>query len=238
MPSDHPIEGKCGSPLRRKPGQFCTKNPVTGRERCEMHGGKSPRGVDHPSFKHGRYSKSIPARLASKYEEILTDPRRLELDHELAVMVARNEEILASLYDGESDGLRKRMREEKRAMEAARRKAAAAQDAGDAETESRYSQAAVGHLNNIMRMIERGATDAERWLEWVSNTDHLRRLAESERKRKVEDHQIATTEEIMALMGAVLAVITRHVTDVRIRQAIGMELDSLVSGELPAISAN
>lgn len=236
MPSEQPIEGKCGAQLRGRPGQHCTRDPMA-NGRCYLHGGKSPKGIASGRFVHGRYSKSVPARLAGSYEEVLADPRRLELDNELAVYVARNREILASLYSGDSDGLRRRMRDEKRSMEAARRNAQSAGDRGDAEAQRRYSEKAVEHLNAIMRMIERGATDAERWLEWSNNTDQLRKLAESERKRRVEDQQIATTEEVMALMAAVLSVITRHVTDQRTRRAIGTELDALVSSTAE-ISAN
>lgn len=224
MPSDRPLEGKCGSPLRGKPGQYCTKNPMEGRERCELHGGKSPRGIAHPSFKTGRYSKSIPSRLAEGYHEVLSDPAKLELDNELAVLVARNREILASLYSGDSDGLRKRMRAEKRAMERARRE-------GDAD-------AAAEHLSNVLRMIERGAADAERWIEWQNNTEHLRRLAESERKRRVEDHQMASVDQVMAFAGALLAAVREEVADRRILARIGTRFDALMGESLAGPSEN
>ena len=93
------------------------------------------------------------------------------------------------------------------------------------------NDAAADHLNNIMRMIERGASDGERWMEWMANTDQVRRLAESERKRRVEEHQIVTTEEILAIMGVVLAIITRHVPDGRTRRAIGYDIEALVAGD-------
>ena len=206
-----PAKNLCGAKTRS--GGECTQ-PAMANGRCRMHGGRSLRGVEHPSFRDGRFSKSIPSRLSQSYEEALADPRRLELADELAVIVARNRETLVSIYSGESDGLWRRLRTHKRAMEKARR-------VGDED-------AAAAALNAILRLIERGAADAERWAELMKNVDQQRKLAESERKRLVEAHQMVTTEELMAFMGAVLAIITRHVRDERIRRAIGYDIDALV----------
>jgi len=182
-----------------------------------MHGGRSPRGVAHPSFKTGRFSRSIPSRLSQSYEEALADPRKLELADELAVIVARNREMLESLYSGESDGLWRRLRNHKRRMERARRD-------GDQD-------AAELHLNAIEHLIERGADDGERWAELKKNVDQQRKLAESERKRLVEAHKMVTTEELMAFMGAVLGILKKHVRDQSVLRAIGYDIDALVDGE-------
>lgn len=189
---------------------------MTGAQTCYHHGGRSPRGVASPHFAHGRYSVSIPAKLSQSYEEALDDPRKLILEDELAVVISRNKELLNSLYSGESGGLWRRLRDHKRKMEKAKRD-------GDQD-------AIADQLNEMMRTIERGAADAERWAELAANVDAQRRLAESERKRRVEEHQIATTEEILAIMGAILAIITRHVRDERVRRAIGTDIEALVSG--------
>jgi hypothetical protein len=216
MPGKAPEEQQCTATSKRS-GERCKAWAVGGSTVCRMHGGKSPRGVASPHFTHGRFSKSIPARLAGSYEEVLADPRRLELDNELAVIVARNEEMLAGLYSGASDRLWLRMRAAKRAMEAA-------QDAGDHD-------AAAKHERRILQMIEHGGNDGERWAEIMANFDQQRRLAESERRRRIEDHQMATTEEVMALMAALVAIITRHVKDERVRRAIGLDIDALINLE-------
>jgi hypothetical protein len=209
-----PEEQRCTATSRRT-GERCGAWAMSGRSVCYHHGGRSPRGIGLPQFDHGRYSVSVPAKLSESYTEALADPKKLELDNELAVLVARNREMLASLYDGDSDGLRLRLRAEKRAMEKARR------DGDD--------DAAAEHLGNIMRMIERGASDAERWGELSRNFDLQKRLVESERKRRIEEHQMATTEEVMALMGAVVHIVTRHVRDERIRRAIGYDVEALIN---------
>lgn len=58
----------CGAKTRnRKP---CQKAPVSGRKRCHLHGGKQPRGLDSPNFKHGLYSKYAHASLKDVLAEL------------------------------------------------------------------------------------------------------------------------------------------------------------------------
>lgn len=222
-------EHQCQGTSKRS-GERCGKWKMRGKDYCHIHGGKTPRGVGLPQFSHGRYSASVPARLSKSYEEALADPKRLELDNELAIVISRNRELLEKLYDGDSLAYRHRLVKLKRAMDEARRNARAAMERGNTDAADRYTEKQAEHFNALLALIERGASDAESWLELKDNIDAQRRLAESERKRRVEDHQIATTEEILAIMGAVLAIITRHVRDERIRRAIGTDIEALVSG--------
>ena len=41
----------CGA--RTRSGNPCLKPPLVGRNRCRLHGGLSPKGVDHWNHKHG-----------------------------------------------------------------------------------------------------------------------------------------------------------------------------------------
>jgi len=215
-PGKPPPEHQCQGTSKRS-GNQCEKWKMRGKNYCHIHGGKTPSGVGLPQFDHGRYSVSVPARLSQSYEETLNDPKRLELDNELALLISRNQELLQSLYSGESNGLWKRLRSYKGAMEKARRD-------GDADAADEY-------LNTIMRLIERGADDGERWAELMKNVDQQRRLAESERKRLVDAHQMVTTEELMAFMGAVLGILKKHVRDQSVLRAIGYDIEALVNGE-------
>ena len=52
MANDDP---RCGAKTRS--GHPCQKWPILGRTRCRLHGGTTPFGVDHPSYKDGQYSK-------------------------------------------------------------------------------------------------------------------------------------------------------------------------------------
>lgn len=56
------IEGAlrlCGA--RRRDGEPCRQPAMRGRNRCRMHGGKTPTGPDSPHWRHGRYSVTTAA---------------------------------------------------------------------------------------------------------------------------------------------------------------------------------
>ncbi|MEA3401317.1 MAG: HGGxSTG domain-containing protein [Armatimonadota bacterium] len=84
----------CGAKTRRgtpckQPAGWGTDHPGEGR--CKLHGGASPRGRDHPSFKHGRWSRYIGKSEQEEYEEFC---RRWELDADF------EEEIKIGLFRG------------------------------------------------------------------------------------------------------------------------------------------
>jgi hypothetical protein len=220
---------RCKAKSKRSSEQ-CKKDAVRGREVCHIHGGKSLVGINSPTFKHGRFSKSVPARLSESYHEMLSDPNKLALENELAVLVARNEELLAALDSKGSARLFKRLRDTMNAMDRASRDPRTTRERSNAKAENRHSQKQAELLNELRRMILRGASEAERWDELRENMEQQRKLAESERKRLVESHQVATVEEIMAFMGGVLAILKKHITDKRVLRAIGNDIDALVNG--------
>jgi glucans biosynthesis protein len=54
---------RCGA--RTRSGAPCKSAPVTGRQRCRMHGGAdgsgAPKGARNGNYKHGRYTKEMVA---------------------------------------------------------------------------------------------------------------------------------------------------------------------------------
>lgn len=62
-----------------------------------MHGGSTPRGMALPQTKHGRYSKDLPTRLLSRYEEAVSDPELLNLSAEIALIDAMTRDVMESL---------------------------------------------------------------------------------------------------------------------------------------------
>jgi hypothetical protein len=90
----------CGAKTRR--GTPC-QNPAMKNGRCRMHGGATPRGTDLPQFKSGRYSKSLPDKLAGRYEEALSDEERHDLRDEIALAEAKIADLLLGMKRGEFD---------------------------------------------------------------------------------------------------------------------------------------
>lgn len=67
MTSEEPLDGRCNAQTRD--GGYCTQWPVTGSERCRMHGGTAKKGRDHPQYKHGGYSKHLMSDLSDREQE-------------------------------------------------------------------------------------------------------------------------------------------------------------------------
>lgn len=60
-PPEAGIPRQCSAQSKRS-GKQCRKSAVRQRTVCHMHGGRSPRSVASPHFRHGRYSKAMPFR--------------------------------------------------------------------------------------------------------------------------------------------------------------------------------
>src|SRR5690606_21539012 len=93
----------------KQSGQRCKRNAAPGRSVCAMHGGKSPRGMESPNFKTGRYSKDAPSRLNARYVAGLEDPELCSLRDEIAMLDARTSELfklvsISGAYQAIEDG--------------------------------------------------------------------------------------------------------------------------------------
>jgi hypothetical protein len=86
-------------------GERCKRWVTPGRDVCRFHGGKVPRGPALPQFRHGRYSRFLPSRLAATYQTAAKDPELLSLRRELALVDARLDDLLQRVDTGESGAL-------------------------------------------------------------------------------------------------------------------------------------
>lgn len=199
----------------KRTGERCKARAMTGSNVCYHHGGKTPRGVASPHFKHGRYSKALPGRLLERYQEALTDPRLLELAEEIALIDARLQDVLRRVDTGESGRLWRQLKQTHEEMVEARQ-------AGDVA-------AMAQKLNALGQMIDRGLADWAAWEEVEKLLEQRRRFVESERRRMVEMQQMITAERAMALLAFVVDVIRRHVSDRRVLAAISADIGKLVA---------
>jgi hypothetical protein len=121
MPTEQP-HAICGAKTRA--GHPCRQRPML-NGRCRMHGGATPRGVASPHFKHGRYSKALPVRLAAVYEQARTDDDLLAVRDEAALVQARIGELLTCLADDDAaEGDERIWREVLRMIDALRKASA------------------------------------------------------------------------------------------------------------------
>lgn len=201
----------CGAKTRA--GHPCKAQPMA-NGRCKNHGGKSLAGIASPTFKHGRYSKHLPSRLAERYHEAATDPALLELSHEIALLDARLGDLLGRVDTGEAG----RHWTEAQTAFVELKKALAAQDPA----------ALSGAVEELQKHLRAGQTDYLAWAEVYNVVEQRRRLSESERKRLEAAKQTITADRAMVLISALLQIIKTHVTDAITLAAIGADVRALI----------
>lgn len=197
-PSDGQVpQGRCGAKTRQ--GTPCARLPSPGSARCRFHGGKSLRGMAHPNFKDGRYSKHLPTRLSEAYEKARADPELLSLRDEAAILQARIADILGRVDTGES-----------RRFWA---KAAEGMDAFDAASAAGDTAGMRAALDALRGAIKGGARDWQSWEELQRTIESYRRVSESERRRLVDMQAMISAEEAMTFAGALTSLVRQHVAD-------------------------
>src|SRR5829696_4418902 len=90
-PSSPESRRVCGA--RKRNGQRC-QGPPMANGRCRLHGGATPVGVAAARFRHGRYSKVLPAELGVQYATARADPELLALHDEIALVDTRTATLL------------------------------------------------------------------------------------------------------------------------------------------------
>lgn len=202
----------CGA--RTKNGSPCKTSPITGRNRCRLHGGASPRGLAHPRTSHGKYSKDLPSRLALRYEEARTDEELLALREEIAVIDVRLGDLLTRVDSGESGAVWRKIKKTYRDMSRAVR----------AGNQQEFAEL----LNEMGQLINRGHGEYAAWNEIFKAVESRRKVTESERKRLTDMKQIMTAEEATHLLSFVVATIRKHVKDRRTLASISQEISKYV----------
>lgn len=208
----------------KRTGLRCGANAVDGKNVCYHHGGRSLSGVASPSYKHGRYSRVLPARLLDRYQEAAQDPELLALREDVALLDTRLADLLKRVDSGETG----------RAWRAAR-DGLAQVNRGIARNDPDELKDGLAVLREA---IGQGVSDYAAWNEVAAVLEQRRRLVESERKRLVEMQAMLSAEQAMLLLTAVLDAVRRHVSDRGALAAIATELAAIAArgGGAPARS--
>jgi hypothetical protein len=213
----------CGAKTRS--GRPCG-HPAMANGRCRYHGGKSLGGIASPTFKTGRYSKYLPTRLMSRYQEALRDPEALRLNSEIALIDARLQDVLRRVDSGEAGSLWDK------ALECFARfqKAMESRDAASIPE----IQNAIAELYQVLK---RGQSDWEAWKEVKDLVEARRRLVDSAIRHQVHAQQVLSLEQGMLLISALANTVREHVTDRNILakiQAGFLQLTQTSVGAVPS----
>ncbi len=180
-------------------GTRCPNYKMKGRSTCKMHGAKQSQGVSHPNtitaagVRHGIFGDLMPPELSEWFERAFTDPDLLNLTEDIATMRTRQAQLKAGFSTGETRA------DWKTAQDLTEKLFRAAQ-AGDTDA-----------MNDLFPKLRRtmrvGRSDANAWKEIYDVTDHIRRLIDSERKRRHDMKLVVTAQQVRDLFNAYTKIV-------------------------------
>jgi hypothetical protein len=200
-----PEEERCKG-MSRQTKERCRRRRSPGSDYCIFHGGRAPKGGAHPGFKHGRRSSYMPAGLFEHFNNFINDPKIAYHRKSIAQIDAMVEEAWDDYEEGGTPHLWRKLKTAWRKVEKAR----ARRDAvGLREA-----------LDEVGRLIGRGAEQTQRMDRIVMLLDQRRKHANSELKRRQAEERTFTHEEAAAYYTALGESVRKHVGDRKTRRAI------------------
>ena len=188
----------CGA--KKKDGGPCRQSPITGRNRCRLHGGKSPRGIAHPRFQHGMYSRDLVGKaVGQRYEAALKDEKLIQLRDDIAIATGRIGQILERIENGESAKSWMELQDTYKEFLEAHRK--------------RDLDEVAYQIRVMGRIIQDGLNEHLSWQEVFNIQGHKRRMIETERKRMSDMKQMMTSEQAMSMLAFVVSVVKKRVRE-------------------------
>lgn len=189
-----------------------------------MHGGTKKAGIASPSFKNGRYSTAIPARLVPAYDQSRADASRLDLDDEIDLIHARIEDLCKTVDQGSSGETWTALFDAAREFEQFERKAMSTSNEGKraewlAERDER--------MRMIVTLTQAGMSDYAAWREVLNLVERRRKLVETQSKRQIALQTLMTEEQSNWLLARLQSILLTHVTDRTALNAIALELEGL-----------
>jgi hypothetical protein len=193
---DPPDERRCTAKSKQT-GQRCARWTTPGSQVCYYRGGRTPRGIASPAFRHGRYSKRLTAELLDHYRSATLDPDILALEEEIALLDGRIRSILADLAPVAAwvEDLKGTLLKLDLAL-------------GDGDLLKVAENAAA--LNEV---VDSGGDDADRWAEVANLVEQRRKLTQTERKRLVEARQFVPLLEARAVIARLVEGVRAEVDD-------------------------
>lgn len=187
---------ECGA--KRRNGEPC-KSPAMANGRCRIHGGKTPKGLGLPQTTHARYSKYLPEKLLSAYQDATSDPELLSLRqdiHLIDALLLSNFQYLDTEESGE-------------AWKAIRKSVIDMQLAFNKDDYGKCLILLAEMRDIIDRRVLHYATEQE----IRDKLEQRRKLVETVHKIDFQKERAITAEQAMLLMSALLDSVRRNVTD-------------------------
>lgn len=226
MPSDQPLPNKCGAKLRRHPGMFCTQ-PKMPNGRCKMHGGKALKGPASGSYKTGRYSTyalALPERYRDTFFRALDAKKAIELTEQIALVEAREVELVARLTPETSTALWHRARA---ALDELR------EAYGMVDSDPKKALIAAASFDALVAAVEQGVSNESTWALLLDTLEARRKLVDTERRRVEALGAHLTPEQAIQFAAQIIGIVRDETNDRKLLDAIARRVEKLLpSGDV------
>jgi hypothetical protein len=171
--------------------------------------------MDSGAWRHGRYSKHLPAKLAESYEAALADPQLVDAADGIALLDARLMELLGETGGGKAWQDAERLYRE---LETA---------IGDGDA-TKVRDA----LDELGEVIGGGSAEGKLWREIRSTLEDRRRQVDVQRRLMETRQQMVTVDRVMGLVTAFEELVRRTVASKAERAKVAQGMRTLlVQGE-------
>lgn len=191
------------------------QNPVEKEgEACRLHGGKSLKGMNHPNYSHGRYSKHIPSNLLESYKDFRSDDERVSVEEELDLARMILADQINKMGDGASGENWKKAKE--------------TFDKALRYNRQNRSEDFIRTLVDLGEILKAGEEEVGRAKEALGTMETVRRLVNTERQIMVDQAEYLTRAYVLFMFGKILDALERHVAPLKGgRSAIGSIADTI-----------
>lgn len=181
-----------------------------------MHGGYAPHvGADNHSFTTGRYSKFLPSQMSELYEDAVWNPELLDMSDNIALLEARIQTLLNEFADDQPVPRWSAIKE--------------LFDQFTTDLLGTDREKAIKALQAINAQLIAGMRWDTTWDQVTGTMEQLRKVADTEIKRKKELNMMVPIERVVILMAAVAHAVKRNVRDPEEIKAVLNELSTLHS---------
>lgn len=194
-----------------------------GSDKCNWHGGKTPRGVASPHYQgkgHSKYIQALPARMRADYQRTENDPNLISNEKEIALVETRLIDMIKGAELGESTSNWESVRE-------------AWDEFNQAMTDADGEGAKV-IASRINDLITKGGNEIAFWDSMLKVLEQRRKLVDSEVKRLLQGQEVLTANNARLIYDALLLAVVEE-TDTAITAILKLSKGTEAEGSLSFI---
>lgn len=207
----------------RRTKLLCGAQARRGKHHCRTHGGNNRVGVASPNFKTGLWTRHIPSRYVERLQESLDSADQINLNRQIAMLDAREVELLQQFSNNSSSELFDEILEAWSELHSSI----------DAESISNAARVALRAMEVACTSL---SSDREIWSDLSELYDRRAKYSSEQSKINMTEERSMPAAQVMTLLGIVLGAARQYIQDPKDLEAFGMTIEAHTPGGVAARS--